>query len=33
LPPLKLSRTYLNLTSPANSAAWFTLRNAKSYPN
>jgi hypothetical protein len=32
LAPLKLSKIYLNLTSPVDSGDWFTLRNAKSYP-
>jgi hypothetical protein len=32
LPPLKNSKIFLNLTSEPTSKNWFTLRNAKSYP-
>jgi hypothetical protein len=32
LPPLELSKIYLNLTSEPTSKNWFTLRNAKYYP-
>jgi hypothetical protein len=33
MPPLKNSKIYVNLTSEPTSKDWFTLRNAKSYPN
>jgi hypothetical protein len=33
LPSLRLSKIYLNLTSPADSNRWFTLRNAKNFPH
>jgi hypothetical protein len=32
LPPLRFSRTYLNLVSPVDSKQWLTLRNARNYP-
>jgi hypothetical protein len=32
IPPLKNSRVYVNLTSEPTSKDWFTLRNAKYYP-
>jgi hypothetical protein len=32
LPPLPLSKTYLNLISPPNALTWPTLRDARNYP-
>jgi hypothetical protein len=32
LPPLPLSKTYLNLTAPVDAKHWPTLLNAKNYP-